>query len=358
MLAAVLHGAGDIRLDETPAAAAPAAGQVRLRIIRVGLCGSDAGEYDHGPVLTPLRTRHPVTGVQGPIALGHEFIGEVLEIGPEVDALAVGDRVAAGAGVWCGQCRWCAEGRYNLCRRYFTYGLNVGGALTDTLTVEAKMLIVVPDGITDDNAVLAQPLAVALHAVNRSGVRAGDVAVVLGAGAIGSFILAALAERGCRSVIAADVDPLRLDTAQSLGATTTVDLRTRSIADIIEQATDGDGADVVFEASGVKGNPQLAQRLLRRGGRLQLVGLHPGGTELDLLDLSVREIDISTSLAHVCPDDLPAALALLQRRDLTALLVERVVPLAQVVELAFVPLGARTARGKFLVDPTPGQSTR
>lgn len=353
MRAAVLHAPGDLRVEELPDAAAPGPGQARLRVIRAGLCGTDASEYDHGPVLTPLTTAHPVTGVQGAIALGHEFIGEVLDIGPGVADLAVGDRVAAGAGVWCGNCRWCADGRFNLCRRYFTYGLNLNGGLTETITVEARMLVAVPAGVSDDNAALAQPLAVGLHAVNRSGVRPGDVAVVLGAGAIGSFILAGLAEIGCRAVIAADVDPERLVTASALGADRTVDLRTDSLAGAVADLTSGEGADVVFEASGVKGNPQLAQQLLRRGGRLQLVGLHPGMTELNLLDLSVREIDISTSLAHVCPDDLPAALEILRKRDLASLLVERVVDLDRIVEDAFRPLAARTARGKFLVDPSP-----
>ncbi len=353
MRAAVLHGVGDLRVEELPDAVAPGPGQVRLRVIRAGLCGTDASEYDHGPVLTPLTTTHPVTGVHGAIALGHEFIGEVRDIGSDVEDYAVGDRVAAGAGVWCGNCRWCTDGRFNLCRRYYTYGLNLNGGLTESITVEARMLVPVPAGVADDNAALAQPLAVGLHAVSRSGVRAGDVAVVLGAGAIGSFILAGLAEIDCRAVIAADVDPGRLGTATALGADAAVDLRTESLADVVAELTGGDGADVVFEASGVRGNPQLAQRLLRRGGRLQLVGLHPGPTELDLLDLAVREIDISTSLAHVCPDDLPAALEILGKRDLASLLVERVVPLDRIVEDAFQPLAARTARGKFLVDPTP-----
>ncbi len=353
MKGAVLHASGDLRVEEVPAAGSPAAQQVRLRVIRAGLCGTDASEYDHGPVLTPLDTRHPVTGILGAIALGHEFIGEVVEVGAEVAGLAVGERVAAGAGVWCGTCRWCTDGRFNLCRSYFTYGLNLDGALTESITVEAKMLILVPAGISDDNAALAQPLAVGLHAVNRSGIRAGDVAVLIGAGAIGSFILAGLAERGCRAIIAADVDPVRLDVARQLGADRLVNLTNESLLEVVTEVTDGDGADVVFEASGVRGNPQLAQQMLRRGGRLQLVGLHPGTTELNLLDLSVREIDISTSLAHVCPFDLPAALEILSKRDLAALLVERVVPLDQVVEAAFRPLVERTARGKFLVDPSP-----
>ena len=352
MRAAVLHAPGDVRIDEIPAAADPVAGEVRMRILRVGLCGSDVSEYDHGPVLTPLDTRHPVTGVLGPVVLGHEMLGEITAVGAGVDGFAVGDRVVSGAGVWCGECRWCRAGRTNLCARYYTFGLNINGGLTEAVTVPAKTLVAVPDSVSDDNAVLAQPLAVGIHAVDRSGVGPGDVAVVLGTGAIGGFIVAGLSSRGCAAVVAVDVDDRRLAIARDLGATHTVNQRTADPAQLVADLTDGAGADVVYEATGAPGTVDAAQQLTRRGGRLQLVGLHPGDTPVRLLDLSLREIDISTSLAHVCGTDLPAAVDLLTHRDLAELLVERVLPLDEVATGALAKLAARQATGKFLVDPT------
>ncbi len=354
MRAAVLHAPGDVRIDDIPAASDPGAGEVRLRILRVGLCGSDVSEYDHGPVLTPLNQRHPVTGVLGPVVLGHEMLGEITAVGADVGGFAVGDRVVSGAGVWCGECRWCRAGRTNLCARYYTFGLNINGGLTEAVTLPAKTLVAVPDTVSDDNAVLAQPLAVGMHAVDRSGVAPGDVAVVLGAGAIGGFILAGLSSRGCAAVVAVDVDDHRLAIATRLGATHAVNQRSDDPADLIGQLTDGAGADVVYEATGAPGTVDTAQNLVRRGGRIQLVGLHSGETPVRLLDLSLREIDISTSLAHVCGANLPAAVDLLAERDLAALLVERVLPLDEVATEALAMLAARRATGKFLVDPTAG----
>ncbi len=193
----MLYEPGDVRLADIDPAPAPGPDEVRMRILRVGLCGSDVSEYDHGPVLTPLHRRHPVTGVQGPIVLGHEMLGAIEEIGSDVTNYQPGDRVVSGAGVWCGQCRWCRAGRMNLCAHYYTFGLNLNGGLTERVTVPARTLVAVPPGVSDDNAVLAQPLAVGLHAVDRSGVSAGDVAVVIGAGAIGGFILAGLEIKKC-----------------------------------------------------------------------------------------------------------------------------------------------------------------
>jgi (R,R)-butanediol dehydrogenase/meso-butanediol dehydrogenase/diacetyl reductase len=351
MKAAVLHEAGDVRIADIEPAPAPGPGDVRIRILRVGLCGSDVSEYDHGPVLTPLDHRHPVTGVHGPIVLGHEMLGQVEDVGAGVTSVRAGDRVVSGAGVWCGHCRWCRTGRTNLCAEYYTFGLNRNGGLTERVTLPARTLVRVPAGVADDNAVLAQPLAVCLHAVDRSGVRDGDVAVVIGAGAIGGFILAGLEIRRCAAVVAVDVDDQRLEAARALGATHVVNQRHRNTIDEVARLTDSAGADVVFEASGVPGMVRTAQSLARRGGKVQLVGLHPGDTSLDLLDLSVREVDISTSLAHVCPTDLPLAVDILTRRDLAALLVEAVLPLDQVATGALARLARREATGKFLVDP-------
>jgi (R,R)-butanediol dehydrogenase/meso-butanediol dehydrogenase/diacetyl reductase len=112
--ALVLHAAGDARIEERPEPPLPGPGEVRLRVVRAGLCGTDATEFAAGPVMTPLERRHPASGAQGPVVLGHEFIGVVEEVGSAVDRFTVGDRVAAGAGVWCGRCDWCRRGESNL----------------------------------------------------------------------------------------------------------------------------------------------------------------------------------------------------------------------------------------------------
>jgi len=349
--ALVLHAPGDARIEDRPEPEPPGPGEVTIRIVRAGLCGTDASEYAAGPVMTPLKSPHPVTGVVGPIVLGHEFIGEVQEVGSEVHRLSSGDRVAAGAGVWCGRCDWCLRGQTNLCRYYWTFGLSADGGLTERLNVPAAMLHPVAGHVSDDNAALAQPLAVGMHAVERSRIRSDDVVVVHGAGAIGSFILAGAVAAGAGAVVAVDVDPGRLEVARRLGATHTVDARDGDPLDVVQDLTGGALADVTVEASGLVDGMSRVQRLTRRGGTVLLVGLPKKEVSFNALDLILREIDVMTTVAHVCDRNLPAALALLAERDLAPLLVEKVVPLERAVEDALVPMAQGTARGKPLVDP-------
>jgi (R,R)-butanediol dehydrogenase/meso-butanediol dehydrogenase/diacetyl reductase len=351
--ALVLHAAGDARIEERPDPASPGPGDVTLTVVRAGLCGTDASEYAAGPVMTPLTKRHPASGVEGPVVLGHEFIGVVEDAGSSVSNVAVGDRVAAGAGVWCGTCAWCRRGQTNLCASYWTFGLSADGGLTERITVPAAMLHPVAPHVSDDNAALAQPLAVGMHAVDRSRIRPGDVVVVHGAGAIGSFIVAGAVAAGAAAVIAVDVDPGRLEVARQLGATYTVDAREDDPLEAVQELTDNALADVTVEASGLADGMSRVQRLTRRGGTVLLVGLPKKEVSFNALDLILREIDVMTTVAHVCDRNLPAALALLAERDLASLLVEQVVPLERAVEEALVPMAAGAARGKLLVDPRP-----
>jgi (R,R)-butanediol dehydrogenase / meso-butanediol dehydrogenase / diacetyl reductase len=348
--ALVLHAAGDARIEERPEPPPPGPGEVRLRVVRAGLCGTDATEFAAGPVMTPLEKRHPASGAQGPVVLGHEFIGVVEEAGSAVDRFAVGDRVAAGAGVWCGRCDWCRRGQTNLCASYWTFGLSADGGLTERITVPAAMLYPIAPHVSDDNAALAQPLAVGFHAVDRSRIRQDDVVVVHGAGAIGSFVVAGAVAAGAGAVVAVDVDPGRLEVATRLGATHTVDAREADPLEVVRELTGPALADVTVEASGLADGMSRVQRLTRRGGTVLLVGLPKKEVSFNAVDLILREIDVMTTVAHVCDSNLPAALDLLAERDLASLLVEKVVPLDRAVEDALVPMAEGTARGKLLVD--------
>ncbi|MFI7610935.1 zinc-binding dehydrogenase [Nonomuraea terrae] len=356
MKAAVLHAAGDVRVEERLDAPSPGPGEVRLVVTRAGLCGTDASEYAAGPIMTPLKSRHPGSGALGPVVLGHEFIGVVESTGPGSDRFTVGDRVAAGAGVWCGGCDWCRRGQTNLCRSYWTYGLSADGALTRQVTVPEMMLHPIAPHVSDDNAALAQPLAVGLHALDRSRVRAGDVVVVHGAGAIGSFIIAGLQAADAGAVVAVDIDDGRLETAARLGADVTVNASSGDPLQVVRDLTGSALADVTIEASGVPDGLSRVQRLTRRGGTILLVGLPKGAVSFAAADLILREIDVMTTVAHVCDRNLPAALDLLARHDLASLLVERVVPLDRIIEDALIPMAEGTARGKLLVDTQAGPS--
>jgi threonine dehydrogenase-like Zn-dependent dehydrogenase len=259
--------------------------------------------------------------------------------------------VVSGAAVSCGHCEWCRAGRTNLCSTYLTLGLQIDGGLAQFVTTPAAVCRLVPGGCTDDAAAMAQPLAVALHALRRTNVGPGQACAVIGVGGIGSFIVGAAAARGVSPLIAVDIDESRLRTAQLLGAEVVVDAREADVAEAIRDVTGGDGADVVVEASGAVGAPETAIAATRRGGTVLILGLQPTPTEIDLFSLTTREIEIRTAVAHVCDVDLPESLDIISRTTIAKTVLGRVIRLDELVEQGIRPLAERTARGKIIVDP-------
>jgi threonine dehydrogenase-like Zn-dependent dehydrogenase len=351
MRAAVYHGPGDVRIEQRPRPGAPGPGELLLDVLRVALCGSDAAEWDHGPVLVPLHERHHGSGHVGAVVLGHEFIGRVAAVGDGVAGFAPGDRVVSGAGVSCGECARCLEGRTNLCAHYYTLGFHIDGGLAAQVRAPASTCFAVPAASSDDAAALAQPVAVALHALNRGQLRAGDTLVVHGAGGIGAFAIAGAAHRGVSRIIAVDVDDHRLETARALGAVDTVDARTEDVREAVLRLTGGAGADVVLETSGVAHAPGLAIALSRTGGTVVIVGLQPRPVPLNLLDVALREVDVHSTLAHVCATDIPEALQVLASGSVAAQVIDGVIGLDQIVEGGLRQLTERRVAGKVLVDP-------
>jgi (R,R)-butanediol dehydrogenase / meso-butanediol dehydrogenase / diacetyl reductase len=338
--AAVYHGPHDIRIESVPDPGDPEPDAVLLEVVRAAICGTDSAEWDHGPVLA-----------RPPVVLGHEFVGLVAAVGENVQDVKLGDRLVSGAGVSCGRCEWCRAGRTNLCADYYTLGLHVNGGLADLVTTPAAICRRVPSSVSDDAAAMAQPLAVALHAVRRSGVGEGHTCAVIGVGGIGGFIVAAAAARGPAQLIALDIDDQKLETARRLGAHETLNVRGKDMAQAILAATDGEGVHVVIEASGAPAAPAEAVKAVRRGGRILLVGLQAAPRELDLLSMTVREIDLTTTLAHVCSTDLPEALELLASTNLAEIMLDRVIPLDALVDKGIRSLAERTAQGKIVVNP-------
>jgi (R,R)-butanediol dehydrogenase/meso-butanediol dehydrogenase/diacetyl reductase len=350
MRAAVLHQPLDLRLEDRPEPV-PGPGDVVVEVRFNGLCGTDATEFAKGPMMVPLTTRHPGSGHLGPTVLGHEFIGTVVAAGPDARD-RIGSRVACGAGVSCGDCRWCRAGRTNLCARYYTLGLSTHGGLAERVAAPSRICTTIDDGLADEDAALAQPLAVGIHAVRRSGLTPGASVAVLGCGAIGSFILAALASHD-GPVTAMDIDEERLVTATALGAAQTHCIDPGATPEQLRDLLP-DGADVVFETSGVLGSAQRAFGLTARGGDAVLVGLNKTPQPANFADVVLREVTVRTTVAHVCDADLPEALALLASRPLSGLLLDRVVALEDVVAAGFGPLVDGSARGKILVEPRRG----
>ena len=350
MKAAVYHGNRDIRIESRPAPGKPGPDEVILKVLRGAICGTDVTEYLHGPHFTPLTQRHPASGHLGPMIVGHEFVGRIVEAGSEVAGFQVEQRVVPGAGMWCGRCEWCRAGRTNLCARYFTLGLNAHGGLAEFVRAPARMCRLTPDDCSDEGAAMAQPLAAAIHAVRRSGAAPGQTIALMGVGGIGAFMLAAARAQGLSPIIAIDIDEERLMTAATLGATYLINARTKDPLKRIHELTDGAGVHVFMEASGAPHGPALALDATRPGGQVLLVGLQAEPRSLDLHKMVLREINVATTVAHVCNVDLPESLEILASTSLASIVLDRVIPLEGLVEDGLLAMAEGRARGKIVVS--------
>lgn len=348
MLAAVYHGQRDVRVQNWPDPPPPAAREVQLDVLRASICGTDVEEFLSGPHLIPLTAPHPASGHVGPLVLGHEMVGRVSAVGEAVTEFTVGDVVVPGSGVSCGACRWCRAGRTNLCVSYYTVGLHADGGLAEQVNVPAH--ITRPAGTCPaDVAIMAQPLAVALHAANGITAELGTPVAVIGLGGIGSLVVGACAARQIET-IGVDVSAARLETARNSGAGTLIDASRQDAAAAIRRATGGDGADAVIETSGTPEGLRTAMNAVSRGGHIRLVGLHRDPSPLELTRLVLDEIHISTSKVHICDQDLPEALALLTNHPHIMFSTrDSVIDLADIVPAGLRRMATGDATGKIVV---------
>ena len=287
MRAAVLHGVDDMRVEEVPMPVLTDERDVLVRIRSVGICGSDVHFLKRGRIGNIV--------LEQPTIMGHESAGEVVEVGDEATGLSPGDRVAVEPGYPCRRCEFCRSGRYNLCPQVvFLAAPPVDGAFAEYLAWPSDFLFRLPDTVSFDEGAMIEPLSVGMHAARRSGVRAGDSVAVLGTGPIGLTALQAATAHGATTVIVTDMVPMRLAIARELGATHVLDAGQVEVEAAIAELTGGRGVDVVFECAGAAATIQMAMRVAKSGGKVQLVGM-PAETELTvpIYELLMRELDAS-----------------------------------------------------------------
>jgi len=269
---------GAVALREVPLPA-PGPGEALLRVRAVGTCGSDLHQY-HGTQSWP---------VNWPVTLGHEFCGEVAELGAGVMGWAIGDRVACEtAARVCGVCALCRTGRYNLCPHRLGFGYGVDGAAAPYVTARAALLHRIPANVSWEEAALTEPCSVAANAVlEQSAPRPGDTAVVLGPGPVGLLCTALLAATRPSHLIVAGLtrDATRLELARHYGATRTVASDVDDPVAVIREIGDGLGADLVIDVSGVSATLKTAIELVRPAGQVTKVGWgrEPLGYSIDPL---------------------------------------------------------------------------
>ncbi len=303
MLAARLYGPRDMRVETVDEPGDPGAGQVKIRVKAVGICGSDLHNY--------LDARIGDTVIASPVILGHEFAGVILAVGEGArdgndEPLHVGQRVAVDPATPCGRCEMCKAGHPNLCRRLHFCGLYPDdGALQEQMIVEGHTCFPVPDRINDTGAALLEPLGVALHAVDLGKLKLARSVAIIGSGPIGLLITALVRHSGADPIYTFDCFPWRAAKAKALGATeawtVTDDL---DAVKVIHDVTDGRGVDVAFEAAWADHSIAQAAEMARLGGRLVLVGI-PSDDHIAMKHSTARRkgltIMMSRRMKHTYP---------------------------------------------------------
>lgn len=348
MLALRWHGRRDLRLDilDTPI---PAAGQVLVAVERVGICGTDMEEYVDGPVAIPVGdiAWH---GISAPLALGHEIVGTVAACpGGE---WALGTRVIPDVVRGCGTCWWCIRHEEGLCPDLVVLGLQAPGGLAGYLLADAATCVAVPDELSPDVAVFAEPLAVAIRALNKVGHLQGRSVAVVGSGVIGALVIQVARHRGADLVAAVDPVEARRSLAFGVGATTFTPDEAESG---IRQRTEGRGCDVVVECAGSQAAVRSACQLVRPGGDIVLVGMGPDVLELSLRRLILAEVRLHGSAAHLWDIDVDEAVGMLAAGDIdVSTLLSAVVPLRNAVADAFERLVDDRSAVKIVIDCEAG----
>ncbi|MGQ9732478.1 MAG: zinc-dependent alcohol dehydrogenase [Candidatus Zipacnadales bacterium] len=259
MRAVVFEAPLQARLAELPEPE-PASGQVRVRTRLAGVCGSDMHAY--------LGSQPFFVYPQIP---GHEVVGEVVSDG-EAQSLKPGQRVVLDPTINCGHCRPCQLGRYNCCSNIQVIGVHAPGVMAEFFVAPEQRLHPVPDSIPDEIAVMAEPLSIGLHAVNRAELHARDRIAIVGAGPIGLSILLMAELRGARCAVS-DIKPTRLALAERLGAELTIDANEVDALQVIEDWTEGEGVAVAFEAVGSPSTIRAAVDMAASAGRVVILGL-------------------------------------------------------------------------------------
>ncbi|RLV47969.1 2,3-butanediol dehydrogenase [Nocardioides mangrovicus] len=292
MRAAVFHAEHDVRIDEVDAPDAPGAGEVLLRPLWCGICGTDLHEYAMGPIVIPSEP-HRLNGSQLPQVLGHEFSAEVLEVGAGVDHVAAGDRVSIMPLLFCGSCYYCRRGLNHLCVSMACVGLSYAwGGIAERAIVPASHVSVLPGEVSDLQGALIEPAAVAAYGVDVAGVRPGDSVLITGAGPIGA--LAALyASAAGAEVVVSEVNPTRADLARSLGVGEVLDPREVDVAAWAKDRRDGIGFDAAIECSGNEQALQTALASVRSAGRVSQTGLHTKPASIDPMALAEHDVTLA-----------------------------------------------------------------
>lgn len=289
----ILEAPYTMRMTEAPIPE-PAAQQVRIRVRRLGVCGSDPTIY---------KGLHPY--VTFPVVLGHEISGIIDAVGEGVSPDRIGQRVTVIPHLVCGHCDACKNEIYNFCEELKCTGAEADGANCDYFCIDSKMVLEIPETMTLDDAALVEPACVAYHGAKRGHIQKGEKVLIIGAGPIGVFCMQSCFALGAGDVYMADMDAERLGLAKELGATGVIDVSKEDLATSLQKlAGSAKNIDVFYDCVGEKGivlNNILS--LARRGSRIVVIGVLQKEYMIPLLpDFVQHELSLSGTTMYVPQD--------------------------------------------------------
>ncbi len=281
MKAAVMEGPKQFVIKDMPKPS-PDKSEVLIRVRACAVCGSDLTMYKLGV---------------GDRVFGHEFSGDIVELGQGVKNWSVGDRVVIEPSIVCGECYWCKKQQYNLCSSLGYTGLSTDGGFAEFAKVPAYQLHRLPDELSYEQGSLIEPLAVALRGVQLSELEQGDSIAVFGCGAVGLFAILWARRLGAGRIIATDIVEPRRKAAGKL-ADFVLDSAQTNLGEEITKLTDGMGPRIVYECSGSKDAQLQAIDTVQKGGQVILLGIGYEPTPVMFISMTTKEITVKGSLGY------------------------------------------------------------
>lgn len=265
----------------------PKAGQVLVRIKRIGICGSDIHVY-HGT--------HPFTSY--PITQGHELSAEIVELGEGVKGFSTGQKVTIEPQVYCGKCYPCRHGKYNLCESLKVMGFQTTGTASEYFAADASKVTLLPEELTYDEGAMIEPLAVTVHAAKRFPELEGAKVAILGCGPIGILLAQSCKALGAKEVLITDVSDYRLELAERCGVDHAVNTKEKDFEEVLLEHFGPDKADVIYDCAGNDTTINQAIRCARKGSIIILVAVFGKMANADLAVLNDHELDLNTSMMY------------------------------------------------------------
>lgn len=283
MKAVQIVSPGDLRVIDVEKPATDEKNNVLVRMTAAGICGSDVGIY-HG---TNAAATYPRI-------IGHEMVGVVEEIQGDGKGLAAGSRVIVNQVTSCGHCYPCSLGRGNVCDNLQVRGVHIDGGYREYIAVPAEDCYLLPDSISDQDAVMIEPATIAIQSCTRAQLQKDDMLLLYGAGALGSSILR-IARQLCGHIIVADIVDSKLEAAKAAGAKYTINVQTEDFLEKVKEYTHGRGSTVSIDAACVPDSLMLLLKATGNAGRVITMGFSTAGTEVNQFLITSKELDVRGS---------------------------------------------------------------